>query len=367
MRSLYYTAKHEYVVIEKPTPEPSYGEVVVTMRSSSICGSDLHIMSMHDARFLIDQDYHPVTPGHEPAGIITKTGPGVNTGKIGQRVAVYHKVGCGECEHCRTGNIVFCESGGALSGEYDGALADQLCISAGNCLPLPDQISFDDGAIMMCAGGTAYSGILKMQPQAGETAVIFGCGPLGLCSLLILKAMRLRVICVDIHKERLKLADKLGADHCIDGSDGVVEEHVYHLIHGFPVKAHSVVRKILELTGHNGADCVVECSAALPARIQAVDALTHQGRMVMLGLDNQYRYGKPFQLGIEPEKVIFKELQVFGSNVFPITLFDQIVKFMSSTNLSFEPLITHRYSLAQGNQAFRSAADPASGKVMINW
>ena len=368
MRKLCYAGSENFKVINTPALEPGPDEVIIDMKVASLCGSDLHIKERNEELIQKDPEFRAFAPGHEPAGIVHTTGSLVKNFRPGDRVVVYHKIGCGKCQYCDAGEIVHCPSGGAMSTEYEGACADQIKVPQRNCLLLHSEISLEDGAIMMCAGGTVFSGLKKARLKAGETIVIFGCGPIGLTTLLFAKAIRAKAICIDINPYRLKLAAELGADLVIDGSeDNELKEDVYDLIHGFKVSSYDSVRKIMDYTGGRGAECAFETTAAEIPRIQAVDALKKHGRLVYVGINNQFRYGKGFQRSGEPDKVIFKELELYGSNVFPIQLFYEMVDFMKNTKLSFESLITHRFLLEEGAEAFKTAGSNESGKVIIYW
>jgi threonine dehydrogenase-like Zn-dependent dehydrogenase len=367
MRRLRYKGNDKFIVETVSDPSPGPNEVVVSPQVAALCGSDLHIKEQHDVEFAKNPHHEPKTPSHEPAGTVVKIGIGVTNVKVGDRVAVYHKVGCMACESCNNGEIVMCDHGGALSAEYDGAAADLLVIPKENCLPLPQRLSFEDGAIMMCAGGTAYSGLMKAQVTSGETVAVFGCGPVGLATIILAKAMGAKVYGVDISESRLEMAKKVGATGTINSKEDVLEEDVYDMIHGFTVPAMTTVKLLREYTEGRGVNCVIECSASKQARINGIDALARHGRMVLLGISNQFRDQFKFQQSLEPEKLIFKELKVFGSNVFPLPLYHQMVRFMVTNNVSFSPMITHRFPLEEGEEAFRVAALPTSGKVIISW
>ena len=367
MRKLLYKGNNIFDIVEAADLEPGPDDIIISMKAASLCGSDLHIKDHHDYEFQKNPDYSPPVPGHEPAGIVQKVGQDVTGFMPGDRVVVYHKIGCGWCRYCRSGEIVHCIEGGAISTEFDGACADQMCVPARNCMHLPNSVSFEDGAILMCAGGTAYSGLKKLKLCAGETLAIFGCGPIGLTTLIFARAMGAKTICIDINDFRLGKAKELGADFCINSKEDSETAFSYSLIHGLQVPAHEVVRKIYDYTLGYGVECAAECSAALEARVNAVDSLRKHGRLVYLGISNQHRYGKGFQRSGEPDKIIFKELEIFGSNVFPLPMYYEIVDFMSNMGISLESLITHRFLLEEGSEAFAAAASQESGKVVIFW
>lgn len=367
MKALQYLGNNKFKVSDIDRPEPHNHDVLVQIKVAALCGSDLHIKEQHDQKFKTIKGYKPKITSHEPAGIVSQVGSEVTKVHVGQRVAVYHKIGCMKCKECLEGNIVMCPNGGALSSEYDGAAADYLLVPQENCLPLEDELSFEDGAIMMCAGGTAFSGLKKIRVVKGESVAIFGCGPVGLATLLFAKAMGSTVIAVDIHPSRLKRAKTLGADTILLSTKGEPINEVYDLIHGYKVPASPIVTQIMDLTAGKGVDCVVECSGSKQARIDGVDALAKHGRMVLLGINSNFYDNYNFSFDIEPEKMIYKELSLFGSNVFPLPLYYEMASFMVSHTLSLTSMITHRFSLEEGEQAFAAASDADSGKVIFSW
>ena len=367
MKRLIYKGDNKFLIEEIPLPEVGINEVLIEMKAAALCGSDIHIKEQHDVEFKKNANYKATTPSHEPAGIVAKVGIGVEGLKIGDRVAVYHKVGCMACPQCATGNIVMCASGGAIGCEYDGAAADYMVVPKENCLPLPDPISFIDGAIMMCAGGTAFSAFDKVAPLPGQTVAIVGCGPIGLASIILAKAFNLTVFAIDVVGERLQLAQQLGADFTFNSYNDQIEADVYDLVHGFKVPTTTTVKKIREKTKGRGVDLVMECSAAPVARNNGVDLLAQHGKMVLLGINNSFRDNFNFQQSLAPDKLIFKEIQIFGSNVFPLPLYYKMVDFMVSNKISFEPMVSHTFSLEEGQAAFDTAAKATSGKVVFVW
>lgn len=367
MRRLIYRGDNYFEVEEVPVPEVGINEVLVKMKVAALCGSDIHIKEHHDVELKKDPTYRVTTPSHEPAGVVTKVGEGVETLKVGDRVAIYHKIGCLSCPQCGEGNIVMCPSGGAIGCEYDGAASDYLVVPKENCLPLPEALSFTDGAIMMCAGGTAFSAFEKLKPTPGESVAIIGCGPVGLASIILAKAYKLKVFAIDIVEERLNLAKKLGADFVFNSRNDKTESDVYDLVHGFWVPTSTTVKKIREECGGVGVRLVIECSASEVARKNGVDLLAQHGKMVLLGINNSYKEGYNFQQSLAPDKLIFKEIQIFGSNVFPITMYYKMVDFMVSNKVSFVPMVTDTFTIEEGNKAFERATQATSGKVVFTW
>jgi propanol-preferring alcohol dehydrogenase len=367
MKALVYRGCNRFGLEERKKPSPGPNEILIELKAAGLCGSDLHIKDIHDERMSGDPSYRPVVAGHEPAGVVAAAGAGVTTFRAGDRAGVYHKIGCGHCRYCREGRPVFCDRGGALSGEFDGAFQDYIAVPADCCLPLPDAVSFSDAAVLMCAGGTAYSGLKKLSPVSGGWLAVFGCGPVGLSTIIFARHMNLRTIGIDISDYRLELALKCGVDAVINASSDTNEPGVYNLIHGLPVAASTTVKEIYHLTQGRGVDLAAECSAVPAARINVVDCLKNQGKAVFLGIDSSFHGSGYFQRSLEMDKVIFKELKLYGSNVFPKFYFDEMTDFMIRHNVSFRGMITHQFSLHDGEKAFAVAASGRSGKVMLLW
>jgi len=213
MKGVVLLGDRECVVKEFPDPEPGRGEVRVRMIASGICGSDLHLYHMSKERAEKRGDR---IPGHEPCGVVDKTGEGVTKVKEGDRVTIYHYLGCGYCDQCAAGNLMWCREARGYGGPVDGSHADFIIADERNCIIMPDSVSFIDGAFVACPAGTAYSSMSKLDVRSGDTVAVFGLGPVGLSGVVIAKALGGNVIGVDIADERTGLAKKLGADAVVN-------------------------------------------------------------------------------------------------------------------------------------------------------
>jgi D-arabinose 1-dehydrogenase-like Zn-dependent alcohol dehydrogenase len=263
MKALLFPGDHQVIVADVPTPEPGPGEVRVAMRAAAVCGSDLHgFRAPAAARAATGQD--KIIPGHEPAGVVDAVGPGVRHVAVGDRVGVYHYRGCGHCAECRGGRLKWCDQRRGYGGPIDGSDADYLITDEQNCLPLPDDMSFVTGALLMCVGGTAFRALAKLGLRWGDSLAVYGLGPVGLAALRCASAMGIRVIGVDPSEERRAIAGGIGAWKVVDGGD------------------HAVAEQILELTG-GGACGSLETSGSLAGRRTAVRAAAHRGRLVCVG------------------------------------------------------------------------------------
>jgi propanol-preferring alcohol dehydrogenase len=201
-------------IVEVDDPEPGPGEVVVKIASSGVCHSDLHI-----AKGEFPSVNYPITLGHEPAGTIHEFGETVEDIKKGQHVLVYPGSGCGRCWFCLQGEENYCEDGRFFGFDKDGADAEYLLVESPRYLfPIPG-LSTDEAAPLACAGITAYHAV-KAQAlpvlHPDDCAVIIGVGGLGHIAIQLLKKMSTcPIVAVDVRRQSLLLAEKLGADHTI--------------------------------------------------------------------------------------------------------------------------------------------------------
>ena len=157
-------------IVEEPIPEPKKGEVLVRMKASALCRSDLH--RYHGTQiFEGDDEAAYITPGHEPCGIVEKLGEGVTKVKKGDRVAIYLGLGCGTCPDCLRGDVMLCKKFRCIGFAVNGAHADYMTIPEENCLPMPDKMDYITGALSTDVGGTLYTGD---STQAGTHRTIAG-------------------------------------------------------------------------------------------------------------------------------------------------------------------------------------------------
>src|SRR3954462_2611532 len=224
-------------------PAQGPGEVVIEMKASGMCGSDLKFYrsaaGAAKAALGLGNLSEPFIGGHEPCGVVVARGPGVSARDApdGQRVMDHHYAGCGGCPHCRLGWSQLCRSGITVYGvTAHGGHADYLKVPARTLVELPEELSFAEGAAVACGTGTAFAALKRMKLAGGETRAVFGQGPVGLSATLLGAAMGARVIAIETSQERIKLAKDFGASDVIDAS------------------REDVVKALLEKTKGEGAD-----------------------------------------------------------------------------------------------------------------
>lgn len=334
MRGVAFLGNRKVEVREFADPTPGPGEVVVKIRASGICGSDLN-------RYRAPEPSRGVT-GHEPCGEVAELGPGVSGPRIGDRAVIYHYVGCGVCEHCRSGWEHLCQTTQrkTYGVAADGGNADYIVVAARTLVPLPEELSFEAGATLACGTGTAYAALVRLAVSGRDTLAVFGQGPVGTSATMLARAMGARVIAVDVSPSRLAFAREMGADHVVDGRE--VD----------PVAA------IRQLTGGRGADATMDCTGNAEARAQMVRSARIWGRACFVG--------ERGTVTLEPTPdIVHKQLTIYGSWTFSLPLLGECIRFAIDRRVPLERLITRRYRLDQAAEAFAAFEGGEVGKSVF--
>src|SRR5580658_11274659 len=238
-------------------PVPGKGEVLLRIKASTICGSDIRCI-YHEHLGKGPEGYQGVIAGHEPCGQIVETGAGCRRFKTDDRVIVYHISGCGVCNDCRRGYMISCTSEKyrrAYGWQRDGGMAEYLLAEEKDLIHLPDELSYADGAQVACGFGTVYEGLEKIGISGNDAVLITGLGPVGLATAALCRKLGAqKIIGIDAIPERMKIAIDLGVcDVALaSGPDNVAQ--------------------VRELTGGLGVERAVDCSAHQAARATAIRA-----------------------------------------------------------------------------------------------
>jgi D-arabinose 1-dehydrogenase-like Zn-dependent alcohol dehydrogenase len=268
---------------EIAVPEIGPCDVLVRVAACGICHSDAHYRAG-----ISSIDSLPVTPGHEVAGQVEAVGKDVNRVSPGERVCIHYLVSCGACNFCLRGNEQFCAKAQMIGKDRDGGYAEFIKVPGRNAFPLPDEISFEQGAVMMCSSSTALHALNKARLKPGESVAIFGFGGLGFSALQLARAFDCgQSYVVEINPAKLATAAMFGAVP-IDASAGV------------PVK------QILDATGGKGVDVAIELVGSAATMQQAVRCLAVQGRAAMVALSRESMSLLPY-----PD-LINKEAEIIG-------------------------------------------------------
>ncbi len=307
-----------------PEPQPAAGEIKIRVKAASICGSDLHIRRGDigiPMRF-------PVVPGHEFAGVITEVGAGVAGFKAGDRVTAENtRVSCGVCRQCAEGSYNLCRRRLATGYAFDGAFTDYVVVPAVRVHRLPDAVDFQSGALTD-PSACAYHAVQELtRVAAGHLVLVSGPGAMGLFCLQYAKANGATVILTGQARDarRLELGRELGADHVLTGA-GLEEQ-------------------IRALSGTEGVDVVLECSGAEAAAQMGLRLLRHQGQWTQVGI-----YGKPVLFDLDA--VLYREIRLTGSFSQKFVGWEQALALCASGKVRVAPLITHKFALAEWEQAF---------------
>ena len=329
MRGLVFLGDQRVELREFADPRPGPGQVVVAIRASGMCGSDIRPYQQGQSAFVT---------GHEPCGVVAERGAGVSEAQAptGQRVMVHHYWGCGMCKHCRIGYTQMCVKGSRTMGfSADGGNAPYLLAPAGSLVPLPDELSFAEGAAIACGTGTAYSALKRLGVSGRDTLAIFGQGPVGLAATQLATAMGARVIAVDPLAERRELACQLGADVAIDTA--------------------SSVDAIRDLTHGEGADATLDCTGNAEARANCAKAARAWGRACFVGEQGTATFE------MTPD-VIHKQLTMYGSWTFSTVLLAECAQFAVDRQVPLRRVFTEEFRLEDADAAFRKFASRNMGK-----
>jgi threonine dehydrogenase-like Zn-dependent dehydrogenase len=330
--------------VRVPVPQPGPGQVLLAMRASSICGSDIRAIYRehlgHGA-----EAYRGVIAGHEPCGEVVAVGPGCKRLTGGERVVVYHIVGCGQCQECRTGYEIGCTDASrrAYGWQRDGGHADYLLAEERSCLVLPEQLSFVDGALVSCGFGTAWEALRRLGVSGADGLLVTGLGPVGLAAAMLGRALGAGpVLGVDIVEERRDLALELGlVDHVLPADDSTLE-------------------RVNEITAGAGCSTTVDCSGSAAARSLAVRATSRWGRCAFVG------EGGDVTIDVS-QHLIHKQVTVIGSWVTSVPRMAELLERLDTWGLHPEELVTHRFGLHDAAAAYETADRGSMGKVCIVW
>lgn len=316
------------------------------MKASSICGSDIraiyrqHLGSGPEA-------YRGVVAGHEPCGEVVELGPGCRRLTAGDRVVIYHIAGCGQCEECQHGYMVGCtdDNRAAYGWQRDGGHAEYLLADEATCLVLPEPLTYVDDALVSCGFGTAYEALLRLEVSGQDRLLITGLGPVGLAAAMLGRVLGAHtVIGVDVSAPRRELASSLGlVDHAV-AADGDTDGDTDGVL--------------ARLTGGRRCEVSVDCSGSSTGRRTALRGTRTWGRCAFVGEGNDVTFDVS-------ELLIHRQLTLYGSWVTSLGHMAQLLEHLVRWGLHPAAIVTDRYSLQQADEAYRTAAEGATGKVCI--
>ena len=344
----------ELMTFADPVPGP--GEVVVEMKASGMCGSDLHFYRNNPAEVIRSLGFKDlaargidetaaVIGGHEPCGVIAEVGPGVDPRqfKVGDRVLIFHYEGCGCCDHCRTGWTQLCDEGALVHGVFKhGGHADYMKVPVSSLVHMPDEISFVGGAAISCGTGTAFGALTRLDISARDTLAVFGLGPVGLSAAQLAAAMGVEVIGIDISADRVERSRAFGVAHAIDGS------------------RQDPIEEILKLTGGRGVTCSMDCAGGEIAKQQAVRCTAPWGKIALVAVGGN--------LNVDGMKdLIGKQRTVIGSYTFSEVGMKDCAAFIARHGVRVDDLFTDYWTLDQAETAYREFDKQSGGKGVFTF
>ncbi len=346
MKGVVFLGDRKLELRDFPDPTPGPRDVVLEVKASGMCGSDLHNYRAPPPDGAVTggiRRQSGMIAGHEPCGIVVAVGSAVTEreARVDQRVMDHHYDGCGTCKHCRAGWTQMCLEGAVVFGSGGhGGHARYMSVPVSTLVPLPDSLSFVTGAAISCGTGTAWGALKRIGLQGGETIAIFGQGPVGLSATQFAVAMGARVIAIDISPERRKLAQEFGAHIVLDGA------------------SKDIVTAIRDLTHGEGAHKTLDCSSAPDARAAAVRAVRSWGTACFVGERGQVT------LDVSPD-LLRRQVTLVGSWTFSKQGQAECAQYVADQKIDVEKLFTHRWKLEQAEEAYKLFDRQTAGKAVI--
>ena len=350
MKGVVFLGDRELELADFPDPEPGPGEVVLEIRASGMCGSDLKYYRAPPGGGAAALGFSkgtqgPLIRGHEPCGVVAAVGPGVSPkmARVGMRAMQHHYRGCGVCPHCSTGWMQLCAEGVAevYGATGHGAHARYMLCPARTLVPLPEELSFEAGAAISCGTGTAWGALQRLGLQGDHTIAVFGQGPVGLSATQLAATMGARVIALDTSAERLARAEAFGADALIN-----------------PAETPDVVGAIRDLTRGQGAHLSLDASSSPEARAQAVRCVRTWGKACFVG------EGGPVTLDVSTD-LLRRQVTLMGSWTFSTVGQAECARYIADRGIDVDRLFTDRWRLEQAEEAYRVFDAQTSGKGIL--
>ena len=340
MKAIAKTAPRRGVeMVERPVPEPGIGEVLIKIKKTAICGTDVHIYDWNE--WAQEEIKPPLVIGHEYVGTVAAVGPNVKSVKVGERVSGEGHIVCGHCRNCRAGQRHLCRETKGVGVNRDGAFAEYLCIPETNVWKCSPSISDELYAIFDPFGNATHTALSFN--MVGEDVLITGAGPIGMMAAAISRHVGARhVVAVDVNDYRLALAKTLGATRIVNAREEKLED----------------VMKELGMT--EGFDVGLEMSGAGACLNQMIENMNTGGRIALLGLHGS-------DVRVNWNHIVWKGLKIKG--IYGREMFETWYKMgaMIQGGLDISPVITHRFKCDEYEKGFEAMLSGRSGKVILDW
>jgi threonine 3-dehydrogenase len=324
---------------EVPVPEVGPNDVLIRVRKSAICGTDVHIYNWD--QWASRTVPVPMVVGHEFVGEIADLGSAVTQYRLGQRVSGEGHIVCGHCRNCRAGRGHLCRNTLGVGVQRPGAFAEYIAIPQHNVVPIPEDIPDEIGAILDPLGNAVHTALSF--DLVGEDVLVTGAGPIGIMGALVARCVGARkVVITDINPARLELARRLGVRTVVDAS-------------------RETLRDVMAAEGmREGFDVGLEMSGSAQAFRDMIDVMNNGGRIAILGI-------APTAFEIDWNKVIFKMLTLKG--IYGREMFETWYRMIAllQGDLDVTGLITHRIAIDDFQTGFDAMRSGNAGKVVMDW
>jgi L-iditol 2-dehydrogenase len=334
VKALVFVGPGEMAVQDRPEPRPGAGDVLLEVRASGICGSDVH-----GYLGLTGRRHQGMVMGHEVAGDVLDVGPGVTSVEVGDRVAIRSILPCGICDLCRRGSPNICPNRRGLGMQFDGAYAERMVVPASLAVPLPAALTYEQGALVEPLAVALHA--VEITPlEAGDVVVIVGAGPIGLLTLLaILDRGPGAVVVTDRSAHRLDAARELGATLAID------------------VGSTDPVTAVRDVTDGRGADVVFEAVGISATVGQSIAVARPGGQVTWIGNSAPV-------VELPMQEMVTRELTLRGSYAFAGE-FEEAVDAQASGRIDARRLIERRAPLDEAPALFRELGSGALDAVKV--
>ncbi|MEY1164009.1 L-threonine 3-dehydrogenase [Providencia manganoxydans] len=322
-----------------PKPELGHNDVMIKIRKTAICGTDVHIYNWDEwSQKTIPV---PMVVGHEYIGEIVEIGQEVKGFKIGDRVSGEGHITCGHCRNCRGGRTHLCRNTVGVGVNRPGCFAQYLVLPAFNAFKIPDNIPDEIAAIFDPFGNAVHTALSF--DLVGEDVLVSGAGPIGIMAAAVCRHVGARhVVITDVNDYRLELAKKMGVTRAVN------------------VSRENLKDVMKELGMQEGFDVALEVSGSPAAFRSMLETMNHGGRIALLGIPSS-------EMAIDWGQVIFKGLFIKG--IYGREMFETWYKMATliQSGLDLSPIITHQFSIDDFQKGFDIMRSGQSGKVILNW
>lgn len=342
MRANVFRGPGKFGLEEKPIPQAGYGEAVVKVRLTTICGTDIHIIR---GEYAVDAGR---TIGHEAVGTIHEIGPGVTGYHVGQRVLVGAITPCGQCEPCLSGHWAQCGGpigGWRLGNTMDGVQAEYFKVpfAQANLTPIPERVADEDAILLADIASTGFSAAESGKVRLGDTVAVFAQGPIGLCATLGAKLLGAsEIFAVDSDPARLNMARQFGATVTLSADEHVVEQ-------------------ILAKTGEKGVDVAIEALGIQTTFENALRVLAPGGTLSSVGVYSGH-LSVPIDAlhaGLGDQKVV-TTLCPGGKERM-----QRLLRLVQTRRIDLKPLLTHTFRLDEIDRAYELFESRREGVLKV--